>query len=105
MIDVSDGLLADLGHICQASGVAAVIELTQIPINEAIKKDSDWPRFVLAGGDDYQLCFTIPMAAEEQLPEDCHIIGQIIAGEGVMVLNNHQPIDVDYPGYQHFDHD
>lgn len=105
MIDVSDGLLADLGHICQASGVAAVIELTQIPVNEAIKKDADWPRFVLAGGDDYQLCFTIPMAAEEQLPEDCHIIGQIIAGEGVMVLNNHQPIDVDYPGYQHFDHD
>lgn len=102
MIDVSDGLLADLGHICKASDVAAVIELTQIPINPVIKKDPNWMQYVLAGGDDYQLCFTINMADEEQLPEDCHIIGQIIAGQGVVVLNQHQPITTDFSGFEHF---
>ncbi|WP_257205610.1 thiamine-phosphate kinase [Marinicella litoralis] len=102
MIDVSDGLLADLGHICHASQLAAVIELSQIPVNETVKKHPDWMSYVLAGGDDYQLCFTINMDDEDQLPEDCHIIGQIIAGQGVMVLNHHQPIETNFKGYQHF---
>ena len=109
MIDVSDGLLADLRHICVASQVAAVIELTQIPINAVIKKDPNWVQYVLAGGDDYQLCFTIHSDDEDQLPEGCSIIGQIIqAGEepgGVMVLNQHQPIETEFSGYQHFNHD
>ncbi len=105
MIDVSDGLLADLGHICQASGVAAVVELTQIPINPIITKDQRWIEYVLAGGDDYQLCFTIAMEDEEQLPADCHIIGQVIPGDGIVVLNKHQPMEVDFNGYQHFNHD
>ncbi len=102
MIDVSDGLLADLGHICKASGVAAVVELTQIPINPVLKKDAKWKEYVLAGGDDYQLCFTINMADEEHLPADCHIIGQIISGHGVVVLNQHQPISTDFSGFEHF---
>lgn len=112
MIDVSDGLLADLAHICVASEVAAVLELTQIPINEVIKKDPKWIQYVLAGGDDYQLCFTIHIDDEDKLPEDCSIIGQILdAGDaigGVMVLNQHQPIQTDsvlFTGYQHFNHD
>lgn len=109
MIDVSDGLLADLRHICVASQVAAVVELTQIPINAAIKKDPNWVQYVLAGGDDYQLCFTIHSDDEGQLPKGCSIIGQIIqAGDqpgDVMVLNQHQPIETDFSGYQHFNHD
>ena len=102
MIDVSDGLLADLGHICEASDVGAVIELSQVPVKPDIKSDENWQQHVLAGGDDYQLCFTINMSDEENLPEDCHIIGQIIAGQGVMVLNHHQPFEVNFKGYQHF---
>ncbi len=102
MIDVSDGLLADLGHICQASKLAAVIELSQIPVNEIIKNHKDWMQYVLAGGDDYQLCFTIDPSDEENLPDDCFIIGQIIEGEGVMVLNQHQPIETNFKSYQHF---
>ena len=116
MIDVSDGLLADLTHICVASQVAAVVELSQIPVNPAIKKDPNWKQYVLAGGDDYQLCFTINMENEVQLPEGCHIIGQILATEEeskidvaeVMVLENHQPIQTDFSnkqGYQHFNHE
>lgn len=102
MIDISDGLLADLGHICTASQLAAVIELTQIPVNEMVKKHKNWMTYVLAGGDDYQLCFTINIDDEDKLPEDCHIIGQIMEGEGVMVLNHHQPIETNFKGYQHF---
>ena len=110
MIDVSDGLLADLGHICLASDVAAVIELTQIPTHPIVRKNIDWKRFVLAGGDDYQLCFTINIEDEDKLPDDCHIIGQILANnassaERVMVLNQHQPMETDFTGYQHFNDD
>jgi len=102
MIDVSDGLLADLGHICTASELAAVIELNQIPVNDMVKKHPDWMSYVLAGGDDYQLCFTINLTDEDKLPDDCHIIGQIIAGKGIMVLDHHQPIETNLKGYQHF---
>ncbi len=107
MIDVSDGLLADLGHICEASEVIAVIELSQVPINPIVQKHHDWIQYVLAGGDDYQLCFTINMDDEENLPVDCHIIGQILAPhenqtEQVMVLHHHQPIVTNFKGYQHF---
>lgn len=109
MIDVSDGLLADLKHICVASGVNAVLELSQIPINDSIKSDPNWIQHVLAGGDDYQLCFTIHADDQDQLPEGCVIIGQMLnpgeaAGE-VMVLNQHQPLATDFSGYQHFNHD
>jgi len=109
MIDVSDGLLADLTHICLASEVAAVLELTQIPINPVIKKDPNWIQYVLAGGDDYQLCFTININDEDKLPEDCSIIGQILNASdtdgSVMVLNQNQPIETNFKGYQHFNHD
>ncbi|MEZ5471201.1 MAG: thiamine-phosphate kinase [Marinicella sp.] len=105
MIDISDGLLADLGHICNASKVGAVIELSQVPVDDTVKQHDDWQQYVLAGGDDYQLCFTIDANNEEHLPEDCHIIGQIIEGDGIMVLHHHQPLSLDFKGYQHFDHE
>ncbi len=105
MIDVSDGLLADLGHICEASQVGAVVELSQIPSNPIIHKDPRWQEYVLAGGDDYQLCFTVSQEAEDELPDGCHIIGQIIAGDGIVVLKKHQPMDINLNGYQHFEHD
>ena len=103
MIDVSDGLLADLNHICVASEVGAVIELSQVPVNEAVLKAKQWQQYVLSGGDDYQLCFTIDAKDKKKLPKDCHIIGQIIAGQGMTVLHHHQPIETNFKGYQHFD--
>ena len=107
MVDVSDGLLADLGHICEASDVAAVVELSQVPINPIIKNDEHWMQYVLAGGDDYQLCFTINVEDEERLPKDCSIIGQIIEAnpnqtDRVVVLHHHQPIETDFSGFEHF---
>ena len=69
-IDLSDGLEQDLSHILKASSVGAVIEVKKIPINEAllghINDTNDWT-IPLCGGDDYELCFTIPEDNEEAL--------------------------------------
>lgn len=60
-IDVSDGLCADLGHICERSRVSAVIEFARLPVSRVMKKRLDLAvarNALLAGGDDYELCFT-----------------------------------------------
>ena len=60
-IDVSDGLVADLGHICERSGVGAVVELARVPASLTMRRHLDHPAATaarLAGGDDYELCFT-----------------------------------------------
>jgi thiamine-monophosphate kinase len=67
-IDISDGLLGDLGHILDASGVGATLELAAIPRSEAIERRLGGAdralalECLLAGGDDYELCFTVPKA-------------------------------------------
>ncbi len=60
-IDISDGLLADLGHICESSRAAAVIEFERLPVSAIMKRYLEWPAAraaLLAGGDDYELAFT-----------------------------------------------
>jgi len=70
-IDVSDGLLADLGHICRASGVGATLDIDGLPVSEALRDavDSVEARRALqaSGGDDYELCFTAPASARDDI--------------------------------------
>src|SRR5690606_26825233 len=76
--DVSDGLLADLGHVCTASRVGAVVELEALPASPALARfrpEMRWP-WQACGGDDYELCFTAP-------PEHREAIARALAGAGV----------------------
>ncbi len=69
--DVSDGLIADIGHICVSSGVSATVEMSRVPLSAAaaaaVAADPARWRLVLTGGDDYELAFTAPPAAEATL--------------------------------------
>jgi thiamine-monophosphate kinase len=68
-IDISDGLIADLGHICKASGVSAQIYTENLPIHPDVVEMSSQHcvSWALAGGDDYQLCFTVPPSRQEKI--------------------------------------
>lgn len=64
-IDISDGFAADLGHILDSSGVGALVDAAQLPLPDALGAHADALDFALFGGDDYELCFTVPPAREE----------------------------------------
>ena len=99
-VDVSDGLIADLGHIAAASGVHIVVEGERVPLSEPLKAlwgDSALLRAATAG-DDYQIAFT----ALPGLSGAFTRIGQVTEGEGVSLTVNGQPLSVPKPGYRHF---
>lgn len=107
-IDISDGLLADLSHICRASGVAAQLDAQALPSSEALRQAFDTAtRLALqaSGGDDYELCFTAPAAQRDvlhALSQTLNLplthIGEIVTGTGVCCAG----VDVAAAGYQHF---
>jgi len=114
MIDVSDGLIADLGHICETSGVGAVVELASLPLSPAARFITDGAPGVrvdlAAGGDDYELLFTAPASLTEAIDGLSSAlglpitrVGRIEAREGVRLIDTEgRPIPVDHPGYRHF---
>lgn len=112
-IDISDGLLADLGHILKCSKVAAVIKMGDIRCSASMKRHLPQPLAIeclLAGGDDYELCFTAPRARrktietlslEQEIP--LTRIGRIREGEGLVVLDAAgNTITLETKGYDHF---
>lgn len=112
-IDISDGLLADLGHILERSQVGAELDYTRLPVSELVHDLAAHPAFdrcVLAGGDDYELCFTAPAdkydaiaAIGERLGLRLTAIGQISATAGLRVMDGDaQAIMLDSVGYDHF---
>ena len=109
MIDVSDGLAQDLGHILKASGVGAVLQLDQLPVSSYIAKleqEKKW-QVALAGGDDYELCFTISpqnyhLLAQQKLDVNLTIIGQITQNLGLTFFQNGVDYSIQFHGYQHF---
>lgn len=104
-IDVSDGLLADLGHVVDASGVGAVIEAACLPRSqafEALCAADEWRAHQLAGGDDYELCVCGPEAMLARVP-DLTRIGRVEAGAGVRVVDaDGTCADAQRAGYDHF---
>lgn len=114
MIDVSDGLLADLGHICETSHAAARVELGSLPLSPATQAVVDGapsirPRLT-AAGDDYELLFTAAIECTEaiaalssRLGIPITMIGKIEPGAGVRLVGaDGHAIPLDHTGYRHF---
>ncbi|MBI1452622.1 MULTISPECIES: thiamine-phosphate kinase [Acinetobacter] len=109
MIDISDGLAQDLGHILQASDKGASINVDQLPLSDALQQLPEKEKFqyALAGGDDYELCFTISphnyqLLKQQNLDVNLTIIGQITKNLGLTFLQNGVDYSVQFHGYQHF---
>jgi thiamine-monophosphate kinase len=111
-IDISDGLLADLGHILTASNCGATIDLEKIPCIDYLKNDLDNPQFqefVLAGGDDYELCFTAPASKRKEIEligKQQHILLTCIAATHMdiclQVMYKDTALNLNSKGFDHF---
>lgn len=115
MIDVSDGLLADLGHLLKASGVGAAIEAAALPLSpsflQALAQEPGLLDLALSGGEDYELLFTVPPEREAELADLAGSVGVPVtrlgritapeAGLSVIDRDGH-PIRTRNTGYDHF---
>lgn len=112
-IDISDGLAADLGHILAASEVAACINMTDIPCSAVLKKYRQQSMAIdclLAGGDDYELCFTAAKTKRREIEKlsgaltlPLARIGEIHSGAGLTVKDAQgKAMTLDSKGYDHF---
>jgi thiamine-monophosphate kinase len=112
-IDVSDGLLADLGHLCEESGLGAEIEAELLPCSSMLMASFDELTvrdLALAGGDDYELCFTVPPAMVADVQTDlarlgCGAtrIGRMVEAAGVRVRDAQgQWLEATHQGWDHF---
>lgn len=112
-IDVSDGLVADLGHILARSGVGALLTLAAVPCSPYLQpylSSSAGLQCLLAGGDDYALCFTAPASAHGQiiaLGNDLDLqlscIGHVTADNALRIMDDQgNPVQLTKAGYDHF---
>ncbi|KEY60573.1 thiamine-phosphate kinase [Serratia sp. DD3] len=112
-IDISDGLISDLKHVLKASRCGARIELDELPMSQAMTQHAEVEqalRWALTGGEDYELCFTVPEinrgaleVALSHLGADYTCIGQIVSpADGVKFYRGHQEIELPWHGYDHF---
>jgi len=112
-IDLSDGLSSDLGHIVKASDCGAMLDMDAMPFSDAMRRHVEPEqalRWALAGGEDYELCFTVPERNRGALdvaighlgvPFTC--IGQMSADvEGIQFSRDGKPVSFDLKGYDHF---
>ncbi len=112
-LDVSDGLIADLGHMAEVSGVGAEIEIASLPLSpaaqSALAADGALIDTILTGGDDYEILFAAPEAAAQVIQEAAKAtgtavtaIGRIVAGRGVKALRpDGTPHRLERTGFRH----
>lgn len=105
-IDISDGLLADLGHILEMSGnIGATLFLNQLPFSphlKALPKEQAW-HFALSSGDDYELCFTVSPDKIHLIDFPCTKIGIIEKEIGIRCIDDQGKLFIPSKvGYQHF---
>ncbi|RJX34645.1 MAG: thiamine-phosphate kinase [Desulfurivibrio sp.] len=113
MMDISDGLATDLAHICQESGAGAEIEAGAVPLAAELEKAAALLKLsplqlALQGGEDYQLVFTAPAQNSEPLRRLSRqagtaitCVGRMVAGQGVMLLQDGARRDITFQGYEH----
>jgi len=111
-IDISDGLVADLGHICKASGCGATIDVERVPLSAELMSlfpPQEALAHALGGGDDYELCFTAPPSRAEEIESVLEAagtpvrrIGQLVAGQTVVCRRDGEPFTPAVRGYRHF---
>jgi len=112
-MDISDGLCGDLPHILQRSKVGAIVDVSKIPMSQALKDSCDWQsalQCALSGGEDYELLFTVPenkrgvlevLLSPYGVPVTC--IGRITGLAGKLELKQGDlPFAYQHQGYQHF---
>jgi thiamine-monophosphate kinase len=105
MLDVSDGLAGDAGHLAAASGVALRIELMQVPCHPAVAAEAalaNEPATVFAakGGEDYELLVVLPAEYPGGAAFPLHRVGEVRAGAGLLLELEGRPIVLS--GYEHF---
>jgi thiamine-monophosphate kinase len=111
-IDVSDGLLGDCGRLAQASGCGVDLDYAALPISVALQGAVGEARareLALTGGEDYELCFTVPQAKLSEFAQACPTaefgwtrIGTLTAQSGARVLRGGNVMQVSHRGFDHF---
>jgi thiamine-monophosphate kinase len=116
MIDLSDGLVSDLRHICEASGVSAILSYEDLPLSKELKGLAEFNKFdphelALSGGEDYKLLITVPQGNSGPFQEvfekgtPCHVyrVGEIAEGKGIkMVRPDGMEEQLQASGFDHF---
>lgn len=107
-IDISDGLLADLGHILERSGKGAEIQTALLPLSSSLKKlpAEQGRELALTAGDDYELCFTVPAHLAPALEQDCKLVTCIgeITDTDSLILKDQSGKDITFNAKQGYDH-
>jgi thiamine-monophosphate kinase len=111
-IDISDGLIGDLGHVLQRSGVGATVNVDALPAGPTLERRSQdmRRRFALAGGDDYELCFTAPVSKRDAVAAAARAaattvtrVGSIEAAAGLRLTDaGGAPLDLQLSSFDHF---